>query len=162
MKKIAFLALSALALMASPAAAETKTHAAAKIQMDVPTGWKMQAKGDVISVADPTDELGFVFIVTDAKELDKVVGKLDKEVGKIASDITWKKKQPEPLTLNGMKGLGNKGTGKVSGKNADLALLLIRTPADKVLLILGAVESSKKEAHKAEVQQFIASIKPAS
>lgn len=162
MKKIAFLALAALALMASPAAAETKTHAAAKIQMDVPTGWKMQTQGDVMSVADPTDELGFVFIVTDAKELDKIVARLDKEVGKIASDIQWKKKKPEPLTLNGMKGLGNKGTGKVSGKNADLALLLLRTPADKVLLILGAVESSKKEAHKAEVQQFIASIKPAS
>jgi predicted Zn-dependent protease len=162
MKKIAFLALAALALMASPAAAETKTHATAKIQMDVPTGWKMQSKGDVMSLADPTDELGFVFIVTDAKELDKVVARLDKEVGKIASDITWKKKQPEPLTLNGMKGLGNKGTGKVSGKSADLALLLIRTPADKVLLILGAVESSRKDAHKAEVQKFIASIKPAS
>lgn len=162
MTKIVFLALAALALTAAPAAAETKTHSAAKIQMDVPSGWKVQSKGDVMSVADPTDELGFIFIITDAKDLDSVVAKLDKEVAKVASDITWKKKKPEPLTLNGMKALGNKGTGKVAGKSADLALLLVRTPADKVLLILGAVESSRKDAHRAEVQQFIASIKPAS
>lgn len=161
MKTIALLPLAALVLAATPAAAETKTHSKAKIQLDVPTGWKMNTQGDVMTVADPTDELGFIFIVTEATELKKVVANIDKELAKVASDITWKKKNPEPLKLNGMDALANKGKGKVGGKDADLMLLLVRTPADKVLLIVGAVDSAKKDAHKAEVQTFVASIKPA-
>lgn len=153
-------ALVLVAAFSSPALAEVKTHPTAKVAIDVPTGWKLNGNGDVMTIADPTEEVGFILVVTDASDVDKVVANLDQRLAKVATDIKWASPKPEKSTLNGMPALTNRGEGKVNGKNANLGLILVRTPADKVLLVVAAVESSKYAGHKADVQKLIASIKP--
>jgi hypothetical protein len=153
-------ALVLVATAASPALAEVKTHPTAKIELDVPSGWKMKGAGDLMTIADPTEEVGFILVVADTKDMDKVVANLDQQLAKVATDIKWASPKPEKTTLNGMPALTNRGEGKVNGKGANLGLILVRTPADKALLVVAAVESSKYAGHKAAVQKLIGSIKP--
>jgi hypothetical protein len=145
----------------SPALAEVKTHPTAKVEIDVPTGWKMNGNGDVMTIVDPTNEIGMILVVTETKDVDKVVANLDQRLAKVATDIKWANPKPEKTTLNGMPALTNRGQGKVNGKDANLGLILVRTPAEKALLVVAAVESAKYDGHKAEIQKLIGSIKPA-
>ena len=160
MKRNVLVALALVALAAAPAAAEVKKHPTAKVEIDVPSTWKMDGKADVMTLADPTNEVGIILIVTEAKDLQKVVGELDKQLAKVATDIKWAKPKPEAVKLNGMDALANRGTGKVSGKDANLGLLLVHTPADKILLVVAMVEAAKDAQHKAEIDKLISSIKP--
>ena len=160
MKTNLLLALALVAATLSPAAAEIKKHPTAKVEIDVPTGWKMGGKGDVMTLTDPTSDVGIILLVSDAKDLQKVVAELDKQLAKVATDIKWELAKPEAVKLNGMEALHNKGTGKVNGKSADLGLILVRTPADKVLLVVAACDSTKHAQHKDEISKLVASIKP--
>jgi hypothetical protein len=163
MKTNFLCALALLAIAAAPASAEIKKHPTAKVEIDVPTGWKMASpknEPDVLTLTDPTNEVGMIFIVTDSKDLKKVVEELDKRLANVATDIKWAFPKPQSDKLNGMEALYNKGNGKVNGKDADLGLVLLHTPSDKILLIFDAVETAKKEAHKAEISKLVASIKP--
>jgi hypothetical protein len=141
--------------------AETKTHPSAKVSIDVPSGWKMSSKGDVMTVTDPTQEVGFILLVSDGNDLQKAIAALDAEVGKVAKDIRWASKEPSPTKLNGMDALENEGSAVIEGKPAAIAVVLVKTPANKYLLVLGAVDAAKKAAHDAELEHFVTSIKPA-
>lgn len=128
MKRVTLLATVALfSLLAPRAQAEVHTHAAAKISLDVPAGWKIENEGESLTINDPDDEIAVFLQVLDAADLEK------------AADAI----------------------AKVEGKPVDLGVVLVVTPAKKVLLVLGAVEKSKAKKHEKAITSLFASIKPA-
>jgi hypothetical protein len=161
MTKNLFLSVALVALAALPASADVKSFATAKVSVDVPAGWKSSGSAEQMNLVDPTNEVGFVMVVTETADLKKVVMELDKRLASTMPNIKWAG-DPKSDKLNGMDAIYNLGTAKVNGKDANVTLLLLHTPADKVLLVIGAVDSAKFANHKAEVQKLIASFKPAS
>jgi len=159
MKTKVLLALALLAL-ASPAAAEIKKHPTANVEIDIPAGWTTNVKGENMILTDPTNDVAFILVVSEAKDFKNVVGDLDKKLANFATDIKWANPKPEATKLNGMDALANRGAAKVSGKDANIGLVVVQTPSNKILLVVVMVESSKYPAHKDEIQKLIASIKP--
>ena len=162
MRRIATLCFALVTLALLPAAsAEVKTHATAKVQMDVPAGWKAEAHSDdLMTIQDPKDEVGIMLVVMDAKDFKKAVAAIDEEIGKVAKDIKWEHPEPKQIKLNGMDAIANGGTAMIEGKHADIGVLVAKTPSGKLLLIFGGVESDKKAEHQNEIDGFMGSIKP--
>jgi hypothetical protein len=162
MKRVAtlFAAFALLAVLSAPAFAEKRTHSAAQVSIDVPAGYKVEADEDSMTISDPAGELGVFFVVLDADALDEALKAVDKEVGKLAKGVKWDDK-PSEMKLNGMDAVGLDGKGTIDGTAAELGVLLVNTPADKILLVLGAVESDKASKHEAAVSSMLKSIKPA-
>src|ERR1041385_8377792 len=159
MKTNLLLALALLAFVAAPASAEIKRHPTAKVEIDIPTGWNMQTPDkDVMFVTDPAQDVFAFFIVTDAKDVQKALQTLDEKLKGTLTDVKWAFSEPKKDKLNGMDAMYNKGEGKVKGKPVNLGLVLVHTPADKVLSVVAGVDSTKKEAHKAEIDKLIGSI----
>ena len=161
MKRIAmFLAVVAFALPLA-ASAELKTHAAAHVEMDVPVGWKVGGQGDVMTITDPKQEVGLMLAVLDAGDLGKATAAIDEKLKSVVTDVHWGAPQPQAFKLNGMDAIGNKGAAKVHGKDAEIGVIVVKTPSGKLLLVFGGVDAAKKSEHKSEIDGFIASIKPA-
>jgi len=160
MKKLLPVAAVAVwSLFAAPAHAETRTHEGAKVTLDVPSGWKVETDGDSMTINDPKEEVAFFLHVLDVDALDKAVDALDKEVGKSFQNVKWED-EPSEQKINGMDSLILEGTAKIDGKPVDIGVLLVATPAKKILLVLGAVEHDKAKKHDKDVEHFLTSIKP--
>jgi predicted Zn-dependent protease len=160
MNRIALASLAVL-LVALPslALAEKKTHAEAKVSIDVPAGWKSEAEEHTLTMSDPNEEAVIALMVVDAKDLEKAADALDKEIGNAVSDLKWDG-EPSEVKVNGMDGMAVDGKGKIEGKAVDVGVLLVVSPAGKVVLVLGAVESSKAKKHEAQLEKILKSIKP--
>jgi len=159
MKRL-LLPILALCLFASTAFAEQHVHSKAKVSVDVPSGWKMDGGEDHMTVMDAKGEVAFFLMVMEASDLEHAAKAIDKEVGKAVKNVKWEG-EPSELKLNGMDAMALEGTGKVDSQAVDLGVLIVVTPAKKVLLVLGAVDHEKSDAHEADVKAFLNSIKPA-
>lgn len=155
----AFAAFALFAAFATTSHADKRTHAAAKVSIDVPDGWKIDAEEDNMTITDAADECAIFFIVLETDDLHKALDAIDSELSKVAKNIKWEDK-PSELKLNGMDAIALDGKGKIDGTDADMGVMLINTPADKILLVLGAVESAKSSKHEADVEKILKSIKP--
>jgi predicted Zn-dependent protease len=161
MKKtsLVMLVLASMAVGAS-ARADTKIHKAAQVSVDVPAGWKFQAPDDnTMVLLDPKEDVLFRLIVIDAGDLEKAMKITDAQVKQVAQDVKWDDKG-KPTKLNGMDAMTLEGKGTIKGKPVDLGVLIVQTPSKKVLMVLGLIDHAKMDAHKAEVQGFLGSIKP--
>jgi hypothetical protein len=154
------ISLAVLSAFAGSASAEVKTHPTAKVSIDIPSNWTSKSDGDVMMVTDPTQDVAFIIVVAELADLNSAVAGLDKKLAGTLTDVKWAGK-PQDMALNGMKGIKNQGTGKVNGKPADLGLIVVKTPAKKAFLVVAAVDSAKKAAHKDEIKAVLNSIKPA-
>jgi hypothetical protein len=157
---IALVVLSSL--LAGSALAETKTHPTAKVSLDIPSGWATKSDANTMIVTDPTTDLAFILVVSDAADLKKSFAGVDKMLDNVITDLKWPS-PPKAMKLNGMNGLKNEGTAKAkgSGQPASLGLFIVETPAKKALVVVAVVETTKLAAHKAEIKAFMNSLKPA-
>jgi hypothetical protein len=160
MKRIALTAIVFLAFVASVAQAEVKTLSAAKVTIDTPAGWKVEAQGENYSMVGPNEEVAFVVQTFDAANAQQGLANADAYVNKIATDIKWAQPKPQAAKTNGMDSLVNKGQGKVAGKDTSIAVLAVKTPGNKILLMVGMVDSTKMKQYTPTLQKFIDSIKP--
>lgn len=165
MKNALFVALSlvvtvALAATASPARAEVRTHAAAKVSINVPDGWKIEAEEDSMTVTDPKEEVALFMHILEAKDVKAAIEAIDSEVGSSFQGVTWDD-EPKTTKLNGMDAMTLDGKAKVDGKPVELGVVILATPAKKILLIVGAVEADKAKQHEKDVVALLTSIKPA-
>jgi predicted Zn-dependent protease len=151
--------LAVLFAFAPPARAEVRTHDGAKITVDVPKGWKIEADEDSMTVTDPKEELAFYLQVLDVKDIKKAADAIDGEIGKQFQDVKWDE-EPDTTKLNGMDAITLEGKAKVDGKPVHLGVAILMTPAKKALLVLGAVEADKEKKHEKDITSFFASLKP--
>jgi len=142
------------------AAAEVRTNKSAGISIDVPSAWKVDVKGEVMSGESADKAVALMFWVVDKSDAKEAMKLLDKQIDKVVKDGKWEK--PSDITVNGMKGLHSDGTGTVNGKAADMMVAILGpTPTKKGIIIFAAVEHAKLDAHKAELKDIFASLKAA-
>jgi predicted Zn-dependent protease len=149
-----------ITLAAPSARADVRVHEAAKVSLDVPAGFKVDAEDNVMTLTGPDDDIAFFLMVLDASDLKKAMDALDSEVSKSFQGVTWED-EPKTTKLNGMDAFTLDGAAKADGKAVELGVLLVATPAKKILMVLGAVEKAKSKKYDRTVERFIASIKPA-
>ena len=160
MKRIALTAVAFLAFVASAAHAEVKTLADAKVTIDAPDGWKVEQQANGYSMVGPNEEVFFIVQTAPESDVQKALAGANGFLNKIATDIKWAGK-PKEVQTNGMKSYANKASAKISGKDVFIAVLVVKTPADKYLIFIGAVEAKKEKDYTPTLKKFIDNIKPA-
>ena len=111
-------------------------------------------------MASPRDgSLLLVFGVVAARDLDQALQNLDKDLSKFVRSTKIEDK-PEPVEINGMRGLSVAASGETEGKKVDIATLLLETKTGKILMVLGIGEKGKFERHVPIVQQILNTLKP--
>jgi hypothetical protein len=155
------LAVAVVLLARAPGVrAEVRVHEAAHVSIDVPKDWKTEVDNDTMTITDPKEEVAFFLMILDAGDIQKALDAIDSEVSKSFKGVKWEN-EPKTHKLNGMDAIGLDGLATVDGKPVELGVLLVATPAKKVLMVLGAIEKDKTKQHEKTVEKFIASIKPA-
>jgi predicted Zn-dependent protease len=149
-----------LAGISSLAYAEVKPHKAAQISVDVPTGWKTQAPDEnTMVVVDPKEELAFRMMILDEGELPASLKKANDKIQKQFPDVKCAADM-KPTKLNGMDAATQDCTASLGGKPVDLGVLLVRTPAKKILMVVAIADHSKIDARRGDINAFLLSIKP--
>jgi len=128
------------------------------VSIDIPKSWKKTGSGASVAISDPKEEAVLMLITSEGADMKKAGDALDAQLAQAMKDIKWGPQKE--VTHNGMKGIAIKGTATVNGKAVDIASLILVTPTKKGLFVVGAVQSDKLAAHRAEVDGIVASIKP--
>jgi hypothetical protein len=154
------LGLSAIIVcLTGIANAEVHTNNTAGISIDIPSVWKLEAKGEVMTGQSADDTVGLMFWVVDQADAKESLKLLDKQIEKVVTKASWQK--PVERAVNGLKGFSVDGKGVVAGKKADLMVALLGpTPTNKGIIVFAAVEHAKAEPHKVELMNIFASLKP--
>lgn len=154
------LMIAGLGLFAKAAHADVKTLEAAKVSIDTPAGWKVEQQGEDYTMLGPNEEVWIIVQVSDDADTTKALSNADAFLNKIASDVRWSSK-PKEVQTNGMKSFANRAKAKIAKKDVLIAVLVVKTPANKTLTMLRAVDAKKEADYTAILKKFIESIKPA-
>jgi hypothetical protein len=153
------LVLAAVLAVSGTAFAGNKTHSSAKVSFWIPDKWAIEGEGrDDITVSDPAGEVGLMFMVRKAKDLDAALADLDELLADTATNITAG--EPEYITHNGMDAVVVDATGRIEGVAMHMSVMVIKTPAKKFLILVGVVEATKLSTHEATLVKILNSVKP--
>src|SRR4029077_1698840 len=129
------------------------------VSIDIPSGWKVEYKNEMMIGTSSDDAVGLVFWAVDKADYKEALKQADKIIDKVVDKAKWDK--PAELELNGMKGIYMDGKGKVKGKKADLTVAIFGpTPTKKAIVVLGACDHDKMKAHEVELKDIFTSLKP--
>jgi len=160
MKRIlAALVVVAMFVLPSAARADVRNHRAAHVTFWVPDNWS--ATGDEatqLQISDPKGEVSLLLLLQDHHDMKAAANAIDALINKLATDV--KASAPKQVSINGMDGTVVDATGRAMGKRVELSVLVLKTPGDRYLMIFGVLESDHKNAHQAELEKIIASLKP--
>jgi predicted Zn-dependent protease len=161
-KTIARLLISSCILilgMAAFANAEVKVHKGAQVQLDIPSGWKVQGEKDDMVLLDPNEDLIMIVRVIETGDLKKASKDADAFMNKSVQELKWGDK-PQKHDLNGMKAVVVEGNAKYKGKDVEVGALIVITPAKKAMLVFGIMDHSKSATLQPQVDALLNSIKP--
>jgi hypothetical protein len=157
--RTSFAAIAVVVVASGIASAEVRPNKTAGISIDIPTTWKVEGKGDVMTSESTDQAVGLMFWVVDKGDAKEALKTLDKQVDKVAPKAKWEK--PADIDINGMKGVHVDGKGTVNGKQADLMVAIVGpTPTAKTVIIFAAVEHAKLEPYTMELKDIFGSLKP--
>lgn len=156
-----FLAAAALGGAASSASAETFTSKTCAVQLDLPAGWKADAKGEAAAIHDAPNKAGLAFVCTDVTDQAKLTAGVGQMVDSAVTDFKPDGK-PKPIKVNGMDALVLDGHGKAkaNGKMVGISALLIRTANNHGVITLTLLDDDTMKASGAAVLGILKSIKP--
>jgi len=155
-----FIVALVFAGFSSIAYADVKPHKAAQISVDVPSGWKVQAPDEnTMVVTEPKNELAFRMMVLEEGDVQAALKKANEKIQKSFQDIKCPA-ELKPNKLNGMEAATQDCTASLNGTPVDIGLLLVRTPAKKILMVVAMCEKAKTDARRGEMNAFLLSIKP--
>jgi hypothetical protein len=143
-------------------ASQTKTEAAYKIQYE--TGGlpvTQSPDGKVTVLKDPNNEIAFFIQLADTNDPQKAMAPLDELMKKVVKNVK-PVGQPEKTKFNGMDAVKITATGELveMPKNVKIAILLLKTPADKAVGVVALVDSAKEATWAPTFGKVINSFKP--
>ena len=159
MKGLAASILILLALAPVSVHAKPVPIPAAGVQVELAESWGVRKQEDVLMASPRDGSLLLVFGVVAARNLDQALQNLDKYLSKFVRSTKIEDK-PEPVEINGMRGLSIAASGETEGKKVDIATLLLETKTGKILMVLGIGEKGKFERHVPVVRQILNTLKP--
>lgn len=158
MKKIILTILLVLIVPAF-ASAEVMKHAKAGVSIWMPDDWQKMAEDDMLEISSPDEEVFLMIGVLEASELEAALEEAEKEIEKVVTDIK-EEGEPEEVEINGMPAVLSDAKGKVEGVDIELGAAIIKTPKNKVLLIIGIGTPKGTETHGESIEKIIGSVKP--
>jgi hypothetical protein len=154
------LTLAAVLLTSGLAQADVVTHAGAKVQIDIPSGWKQEQKANSMVITAPDGNMSVVFVVLEGDEVDAAFEAMDKQVEKEFGPVTWAKDgEAVHEDINGMETDEWNGTAKDGALQVDV--LAINTPADKALAVYWFTDTASAKKYEPALKQIVRGLKPA-
>ncbi|MBN1523678.1 MAG: hypothetical protein JW904_04275 [Spirochaetales bacterium] len=160
MKKIFILAVCVF-FAAAIAYTEEYFHDDAGISMWFPDSWEVSIESqNYIFATHPTGEVGILYLVFDADEIETKLDALDKELENLVDDLEMIEDSMSEETLNGMNAMVTAATGTAGGIPVNIGVILVATPNEKVLLIVGMIEAEKYDEHEKILDEILGRVKP--
>jgi hypothetical protein len=145
--------------LSGSAFAGIRNHKAAHVSFWVPDTWSFEGdEQSQLQVSDPKGEVALLLMLQDYEDMKAAATAIGDQVTRIATDV--KMGEAQNITINGMEGVVVDATGKAEGKRVELSVLILKTPANKYLMIFGVLETEHKHAHEPELKKILASLKP--
>jgi hypothetical protein len=135
---------------------ETFTHEAGGIQFNLPSGWKSEPDGELLTVSAPDDSITMVFWVTEAGDFEAATEALDTELAKQIKNLKFDG-EPKEGKHNGMPHASVSGSGQVEGQ--DIAFSADLLMAKKPVIILTFASPENFEKHGSSYMKLVKSIK---
>lgn len=156
------LALSLLCLVLATGVAGATVYKSdvAKVSIDIPKTWSVDAKDDLIRAASANGDVAFVMFVVDSADLKEALKRLEGELYSSIQGLKWVDKTKK-LKVNRLSGTWVEGVG-VSSRSTqlDLVVLVAGTPAKKGVILLAVVDHDKYEANRRAIQTIFGTLKP--
>jgi hypothetical protein len=164
MRKTLVSVVSLLALVSASALADIRKEEDAKIQYDVPAGWKVETEGNMVALGedkknDADREIVFYISKFEKAQSQKATSEMDQILSSVVKDMK-PAGEPEKAKHNGMDAVRVKATGTYEGKPVNVSMMILSPPGNMGVIVAGVVLQAKKDAWGATVQKFISSIKP--
>lgn len=157
----ALIVLVVIALAAT-ASADVHVLAPAKVTVDIPAAWHVDAKAaNIIRAASPDKAIALVLWSIDDPSLSAATKEIDAQLVGVVKHQKWGRAQED--NLNGMHAYAVNGSG-VSGGGNTVALFVIvvgPTPSKKGAIVLAAVDPAKVDADWKVLEATLQSISPA-
>ena len=146
---------------AATAHAETLVHEEAGVQMWVPDDWDQESDEDMILLSPKGDDVvNVMLVVVDASELEAAVEVLETVLSEIVPNAE-QVEEPQQVVIEGMPAMLLEARGEIEGSPRNVALALIETPKDKVLIVLALGTPEDAERHGPTLEKMLNSLKPA-
>lgn len=152
MKKVAFrlpvTALLAVALTAGIAFAKTSwddyTHPESKLEFKVPSNWKVEQDGDLLTATNPKGDLAAFFFVAAQQDADAFFNEIAKELDSMLKDVTISQ-EPTESKINGLTQIFVEGSGTIDGETVDFDLTyVVGGKKPMVVLCVGKIQPNQK------------------
>jgi len=152
--------LLVLVALCGAAAADVHTNKSAKVTVDVPKTYKMTEQDDVMRGESDDKAVALLYWNVDTGDMDEAIKKLTQELYSTVGSLQWGK--PTAAKVHGLDAKWIDGTGRTLGKSLDLRVVLAGpTATKKHVMVIGIVDHAKADAHKAEIDGILKSLKPA-
>jgi hypothetical protein len=161
MKRIHFLTLCVILLYVSFSLiyAEEMVNETARISIWYPDNWTVESDEDNVMIADPDEEVIFVYMLVESDEVEDALAALDKELLSVVSDVKNVGEVEEDM-LNGMNCLFMEAQGSIDKVGVDIGIFMVVTPAKKILIVMGIVQTAAYEKHEETIDKIIQGIQP--
>ncbi len=135
------------------------SHPEAGIQFEVPSNWKAEIDGEVMTVTAADDSISIAFWVPKEADVEAAAKALDAELSKLMTNIKASE-EGEMDTLNGMDTYSVSGTGEAEGATLNWSAHIIG--ANKPVFVVAFAAPGLWEKNEKELDAFINSIKKSS
>lgn len=154
-------ALVLLVLLTGVAYGDVHTSKTAKVSVDVPKKWAIDAKDDVIRAASPDNAVAFILLVVDSTDTKEALTRLEGELYSSIQGLKWFDKVRK-LKINKLPATWVEGAG-VNVQAAQLDVLVVvagPTPTKKGVIMFAVVDHAKLKTHRKTIQTIFQTLKP--
>jgi hypothetical protein len=150
-------ALVVLVGLCGIAAADVHTNKAAKVSVDIPKTYKMTETSDVMRGESADKAVALFYWNIDTSDPAEAEKKLAGELYSMVGSLQWQK--PKAQKVHGMEAQWIDGSGRSVGDTLDIRMVL--ASAARPVMVVAIVDHAKADAHKAEIDGILKSLKPA-
>jgi hypothetical protein len=165
MRKMLVSVVAVVAMFVSISAqAEVRKEEDAKVQYEVPAGMKVTTQDNMVAIeedkkAEGDKEVAFFVSKFDKADQQKAMGQMDAVLSSFLKDVK-PAGDPAKDKLNGMDAVKVKATATFGGTPANVTMVILQPPGNKMMIIAGVVLSDKMSAWGPTAAKFINSFKP--
>jgi hypothetical protein len=154
------LSLMCLVLAAGVAGATVYKSQTAKVSIDIPKGWQVDAKDDLVRAASANNEVALIMLVVDTPDVKEALTRLEGELYSSIKNLKWVDKTKK-LTVNKLAGTWVEGVGVSSrATSLDVVVFVAGTPTKKGVILFAVVDHDKYEANRRAIQSIFGTLKP--
>lgn len=135
-----------------------RPHPTVALELVPPEGWQQQVKGPLLSLLAPADEMLVLLLGVETTRLEPVMNELDRQLAAVVEQSSL-----TALTegeVGGLQAYFARGRGQMDRAPIHIEVVLVRTPRDKVLIVLALEQEGASAQVREEFEAMLASMRP--